>query len=57
FSGARRLISWDRARLSAENIEKLECLNSWIQNDHIQQLYVELDGETIEISGDEDNFD
>jgi hypothetical protein len=29
FSGARRTISWERAQLSAENIERLECLKNW----------------------------
>jgi len=29
FSGARRTISWERARLGAETIEKLECLKHW----------------------------
>ena len=33
FSGARRTVSWERAQLSAENIERLECLKSWWQND------------------------
>jgi hypothetical protein len=29
FSGARRTISWDRAQLGAESVEKLECLKHW----------------------------
>jgi hypothetical protein len=29
FSGARRTISWERAQLSAENIERIECLKNW----------------------------
>jgi hypothetical protein len=29
FSGARRTISWERAQLSAENIERIECLKHW----------------------------
>ena len=29
FSGARRTISWDRAQLGAENLEKAECLKHW----------------------------
>lgn len=32
FSGARRTISWDRARLSGDRIMKLECLKSWIRS-------------------------
>ena len=31
FSGARRTVSWERARLGAETIEKLECLKNWIR--------------------------
>ncbi|EED11944.1 conserved hypothetical protein [Talaromyces stipitatus ATCC 10500] len=29
FSGARHTISWERAQLSAENIERIECLKHW----------------------------
>ncbi|TKA54703.1 hypothetical protein B0A49_13065 [Cryomyces minteri] len=32
FSGARRTISWERARLGAANVERTECLKSWIRN-------------------------
>jgi hAT family C-terminal dimerisation region len=31
FSGARRTISWQRIRLGPGNIEKTECLKSWIR--------------------------
>ena len=31
FSGARRTISWERARLRAAMIEKLKCLKNWIK--------------------------
>jgi len=31
FSGARRMISWQRMRLGPGNIEKTECLKSWIR--------------------------
>ena len=31
FSGARRTISWERAQLSAVNIERVECLKNWQQ--------------------------
>jgi len=55
FSGARRTISWDRARLSPPSIEMLECLNSWVQNDLVRNLYLVVDGDEIEISGDERN--
>lgn len=31
FSGARRTISWQRARLGATMVEMTECLKSWIR--------------------------
>ena len=30
FSGARRTISWDRISLGSTNIERTECLKSWL---------------------------
>ncbi|SRR6266516_2944316 len=32
FSGARRTISWERARLSAEMVEITECMAHWIKH-------------------------
>jgi len=32
FSGARRTISWERAQLGPETIERLECLKHWEQS-------------------------
>jgi hypothetical protein len=29
FSGSRRTVSWDRAQLGAETLEKVECLKHW----------------------------
>jgi len=29
FSSARRTVSWERAQLAPETIEKVECLKSW----------------------------
>jgi hypothetical protein len=29
FSGARRTQSWDRLRLSPENLQRLECMGNW----------------------------
>ncbi len=29
FSGGRRTMSWDRAKLSIDLLEKLECQKSW----------------------------
>ena len=31
FSGARRTISWQRMKLGPVNIERIECLKSWIR--------------------------
>jgi hypothetical protein len=35
FSGARRTASWDRLRITCENIEKVECIGNWIREEHI----------------------
>jgi len=32
FSGARRTISWDRISLGSTNIERTECLKSWLKS-------------------------
>jgi hypothetical protein len=32
FSGVRRTISWDRISLGSTNIERTECLKSWLQS-------------------------
>ncbi len=29
FSGARRLISWERSRLEPEVVGQIECLKDW----------------------------
>jgi hypothetical protein len=39
FSGARRTISWERAQLSAENIERIECLKNWQKNGITEERY------------------
>jgi hypothetical protein len=33
FLGARRTISWEKAQMKTENLEKMECLNYWKRND------------------------
>lgn len=35
FSGARRTQSWDRLRMTAKNLETLECIGNWLRNGHI----------------------
>jgi hypothetical protein len=37
FSGARRTVSWDRSRLSAQIVEYTECLKHWIKNELLDQ--------------------
>ena len=54
FSCIRRTISQDRTRLLAEIIEKLECLGNQVKNDLIRKLYVVVDDEIMDISGDRD---
>lgn len=36
FSGSRRACSWDRLRLSCLNIQRIECIGSWIREGHIR---------------------
>jgi hypothetical protein len=36
FSGSRRTCSWDRLRLSCLNIQRIECIGSWIREGHIR---------------------
>jgi predicted phosphodiesterase len=56
FSCARRTISWDRARLSTDTIEKLQCLGNWVKNDLIRKLYVAIDDEIMVVAGDDDDI-
>jgi hypothetical protein len=48
FSGVRRTISWDRARIGVANVEKTELLGNWNKNDLIRQLYVPVDDGEVE---------
>lgn len=48
FSGVRRTISWDRARLGAWIVEMTELLGNWNKNDLIRALYV--------VAGEEDEI-
>jgi len=54
FSYIRRTISWDRTRLLVETIKKLKYLGNWVKNDLIRKLYVVVDDEIMDISGDRD---
>ena len=45
FSGARRTISWDRAKLLGSTIKKTECMKHWIKNNLIQKVCVDLESD------------
>ena len=55
FSGARRTISWDRAKLLASNVEKTKYIKHWNKHDLIQQVYISVGNETADFSGGSDN--
>ncbi|KAM3454108.1 hypothetical protein NHJ6243_008970 [Beauveria neobassiana] len=57
FSCTRRTISWDRARLSADTIEELQCLGNWVNNDLIRRLYVAVGDKIIDVTGGGDNVE
>jgi hypothetical protein len=38
FSGGRRTLSWDRERMTCENLEKVECIGNWLREGHIQKV-------------------
>ena len=40
FSGARRTITWDRAQLAPETIEKTECLKHWKRSGILNDMSV-----------------
>lgn len=40
FSGARRTISWDRMQLGVENIEKTQCLKSWLKSGLVSETEI-----------------
>jgi hypothetical protein len=53
FSCARCTISWDRARLAPETIKRTQCLSSWVKNNLIRKVYMSMEDELIDASGDE----
>lgn len=40
FSCARRTISWDRASLAPDTVEKSQCVSNWVKNGLIRKVYV-----------------
>jgi len=58
FSGVRRTISRDRARLGTLIVEMTELLGNWNKNDLIRELHVSLeDNEVIDVLGSDENSD
>jgi hypothetical protein len=56
FSGSRRTCSWDRLSLSCYNIQRIECIGSWIRDGYIQLSSLGGMGLSIEaIAVDEDS--
>ncbi len=47
FSGARRTISFDRARLGADAIEMAECLGNCNKNDLIREICLPFDSQNL----------
>jgi len=52
FSGARRTISWQRMKLGPVNIERIECLKSWIRTGLVagwrKELMMKLDTQKVQ---------
>jgi len=40
FLGARRIQSWDRLRMTAENLERLEYISNWLRDGHIDLVHI-----------------
>lgn len=56
FSGVRRTISWDRARLGSWIVEMTELLGNWNQNNLILALYVFVaDSELVDVDIESNN--
>jgi hypothetical protein len=39
FSGGRRTVSWERAQIGAETLEKVECLKHWKKSGILRELF------------------
>ena len=57
FSGARRTISWERMRLGMSNIEKTQCLKSWIASGLVSEVEEDEDDAQESEQGSEDDRD
>jgi hypothetical protein len=38
FSGARRTVSWERAQMGAESLERVECLKHWKRSGILDEI-------------------
>jgi hypothetical protein len=56
FSGARRTISWDKAKLKGDTIERLQCIKHWKKNRIIAKI-LPTNGDDIVIASDVDRGD
>jgi hypothetical protein len=48
FSSCRRAIPWDRAQISSQHLEMVECLKSWKKHQNFEELLVQ-DAEFVDI--------
>lgn len=54
---ARRAQSWDRLRMTADSLERLECIGNWLRNGHIDVAHIITAAEDIGEMETELNFD
>jgi hypothetical protein len=60
FSGSRRTCSWDRLSLSCLNIQRIECIGSWIREGHIRLSHLNgmgLPMEAMAVDSDDEGLD
>ena len=53
FSGARRTISWKRARIDIDKVEATECLDSWLPY-NLEEMIEQLEGLQTGGTGDDE---
>ncbi|KJZ68436.1 hypothetical protein HIM_12172 [Hirsutella minnesotensis 3608] len=55
FSGARRQISWERMQLGAANVERKECLKSWVRSGITSDKFDVEEEDTLAVKKSEKN--
>jgi hypothetical protein len=55
FSGCRRTLSWDRARLSAANLGYIECLKNWQKNLCLEAVDLPIDEGEEDVEVDQED--